>query len=1573
MGHGHCQTFLQRATARKQKAVLGVLMVVGMGGWTAARAQEAVGAPPILSQITRPINERELVKLRGNTRPEVHTGFDLGPVDSQLQMQRILLVLKRSPAQDAALAEFNARQLDPGSPDFHHWLTPEEFGALYGPSDNDIQTVTAWLQNQGFTIDNVSKGRVFIEFSGTAGVVQRAFHTEIHQYMVRGEEHIANSTDPSIPEALSPVVAGIFSLNNFFAKPLHTDGGAFRLDSKTGKWIPEHNDSVTRPLFGVPLSGGGTYELVSPYDFATIYNVVPLWNAGIDGSNQTIAIAGRSDISLTDVASFRSAFGLPAKAPTIITNGADPGIPTANDKVENTLDVEWSGAVAKGATIKFVTTASTASSDGAFDSAVYIIDNNVAPIMSFSYGACELVFGTSGNAAINSLWQQGATEGITIFVASGDQGSAACDGGGTPPYGATEGLAVSGTSSTPYNVAVGGTDLNWINSSTSYWNAGNAANGASAKGYMPEVPWNATCVSDAVDLLIGGTGLGLDEEQTCQAILNQNIDLDLVSVAGGTGGVSACTTPSGTTPATCSGGYAKPSWQTGTGVPADGKRDVPDLSLFASGGALNSAYAICDSDKAPCTYTNGNDALMNSVGGTSAASPAMAGIMALVNQKMGSAQGNANAAFYALAARDTRSSCNTVSVGSGNTCNFYDITTDNIAVPCIPGSPNCTLHHASDSVGVINGYTATVGYDLATGLGSVNAANLVNNWHLVVTTTQQKPTATTGTASSITTTTATISGSVTPNGADTHMVFAYGTSSTLSGASKTTSLDVGSGTTAVGVSVNLTSLTAGTKYYYQVQATNSAGTTNGAINSFTTAATATKPTVATGGASSITATTATVAGSVNPNGADTHMVFLYGTSSILSGATTTTSLDVGSGTSAVGVSVPLAGLSAGTKYYYQLQATNSAGTSSGSISSFTTLTGSATKPTATTGTATSITTTTAVIAGTVNPNGTDTHLVFAYGTSSTLSGATTTTSVDIGAGSTAVGISVNLTGLTPGTKYYYQVQATNSAGSTNGAISSFTTSAPPSSGYEFIPVAPCRIADTRNATGAFGGPALAAKSSREFDIPQSACGIPSTAVAYSLNVTVVPSGSLNYLTLWPSGQAQPNVSTLNSFDGRVKANAAITPAGVNGGVSVYASDATHVILDINGYFVPEGTASALAFYPVTPCRIADTRNAAGSLGGPSIASRTSRAFPILSSTCGIPSTAKAYSLNVTALPKSTLNYLTIWPTGQTQPNVSTLNAPTGTVVANAAIVPAGTTGQVSVFASDDSNVILDIDGYFAPPGPGGLALHTITPCRVIDTRPTAFSGKDVINVQGSACAPPSNAKAFVLNATVVPPGSLVYLSLWPDGIAQPNVSTLNAIDGAITSNMAIVPTNNGEVDAFGYNPTNLILDISSYFAQCLVCTETGWAGQVVCAKTVTGPNYRNNETQTWTVVPGIPQQPTGQTLYPTQWVSTGSGSTATQTWVINASGTGQLTVFPNQAGINFARYNSEIVVFNGYQSTPPPNYTDYEYQWLPFGDSNANATHVQGSSTTVSAACDSPVEPGGSSCTVTCSWDFTKQ
>ncbi|MBZ5521076.1 MAG: DUF11 domain-containing protein [Acidobacteriia bacterium] len=371
-------------------------------------------------------------------------------------------------------------------------------------------------------------------------------------------------------------------------------------------------------------------------------------------------------------------------------------------------------------------------------------------------------------------------------------------------------------------------------------------------------------------------------------------------------------------------------------------------------------------------------------------------------------------------------------------------------------------------------------------------------------------------------------------------------------------------------------------------------------------------------------------------------------------------------------------------------------------------------------------------------------------------------------------------------------------------------------GFRFVPVTPCRIADTRNANGPFGGPFLSGNTTRGFTIPNSACSIPATAQAYSLNVTVVPKGTLGFLTMFPCGQPLPLASTLNSVDGRVKAGAAIIPAGTGGAVCAFPTNDTELVLDINGYFVPASDPASLAFYPVAPCRLVDTRLANGPLGGPALVGAATRSFPILSSSCNIPATAKAYSLNYTSVPNGALGFLTTWPAGQTQPLVSTLNATTGTVTANAAIVPAGTNGDISVFVTNNSNLIIDIDGYFAPPGPGGLSLFPLTPCRVLDTRnpqgTPPFSGSLDQNAVAAGCAVPPSAQAFVLNATVVPSSSLGFLTLWPQGAAQPLVSTLNALDSAITSNLAIVPTTNGSVSAFVSNPTHLILDISAFFA-----------------------------------------------------------------------------------------------------------------------------------------------------------------
>jgi len=377
------------------------------------------------------------------------------------------------------------------------------------------------------------------------------------------------------------------------------------------------------------------------------------------------------------------------------------------------------------------------------------------------------------------------------------------------------------------------------------------------------------------------------------------------------------------------------------------------------------------------------------------------------------------------------------------------------------------------------------------------------------------------------------------------------------------------------------------------------------------------------------------------------------------------------------------------------------------------------------------------------------------------------------------------------------------------------TSGPGPQPLQFIAVTPCRLVDTQQHGS--GGPILGG-TSQDFPIPQEGgCNIPANAGAYSLNVTVVPSGPLGYLTMWPTGQPKPLVATLNSEDGRVKANAAIVPAGDQGTISIYVTNTTNVVLDINGYFVP-ASGSTLAFYPLAPCRVADTRQSnPNGLGAPYLTGRQERAFPILNAAqCNVASSAAAYSLNFSVVPHGALGYMTVWPTGRPRPLVSTLNDIPGTVIANAAMVPAGSSGEISVYASDDTDLVIDINGYFAAPSAGGLSFYAVTPCRVIDTRKLGppFSGtlSPPVDVVDSVCGPSTAAQAYVLNATVVPNGSLGYLTLWPDGQPKPLVSTLNAQDGSITNNMAIVPTTNGKVDAYASGITQLILDMSGYFA-----------------------------------------------------------------------------------------------------------------------------------------------------------------
>jgi Pro-kumamolisin, activation domain/Bacterial Ig-like domain (group 3) len=667
-------------------------------------------------QVVQVVDNARRVTLVGNVHPLALVANDRGTVAESMPMSRMLLLLKRSDEQESALQAYMEQQQSKSSPNYHGWLSPQEFGAQYGPADADIQAVTDWLAQQGFTIGKVYAGKTIIEFSGTASQVQSAFGTAIHNFAVNGKMYSANASDPQIPAALAPVVAGVVSLNSF-PRQSHARrvGQVRKVKGKAG----------LEPLFTFPnpfLSGN--YFGVAPADFATIYNSAPLISAGNDGTGQTIAIVGETNINVQDVKDFRTMFGLPANfdSPNIVLNGEDPGITSLDEEGEADLDVQWSGAVAPGATIKFVVSASTATTAGIDLSALYIIEHNLAGVMSESYGACESSLGTAGNSFYNQLWEQAAAQGITAILSAGDGGSAGCDDFDTESV-ATQGTAVSGLASTPYNVSVGGTDFDQVNNWPQYWSpTNNATNGASALGYIPEIPWNQNCAQ------FGLTGCGSNTAPYLQNI-----------VAGGGG------------PSTK---HSKPSWQMGvTGVPNDSHRDQPDVSLFASAGFNSSGYIYCQRDQnnnEGCDLADGigNFSL---VGGTSASAPAFAGVMVLVNQYEGThggntRQGNANYVLYQLV-KQAGASCTSAPIELP-ACIFNDVTHGNSefavsfgtnSVPCQGGARGCSA--STNNIGVLEdtsvppkeAWLVAAGYDMVTGLGSVNVNNLAKNWNTVST------------------------------------------------------------------------------------------------------------------------------------------------------------------------------------------------------------------------------------------------------------------------------------------------------------------------------------------------------------------------------------------------------------------------------------------------------------------------------------------------------------------------------------------------------------------------------------------------------------------------------------------------------------------------------------------------------------------------------------------------------------------------------------------------------------------------------------------------------------------------
>jgi hypothetical protein len=576
----------------------------------------------VQDRITQRIDDGRQAVLRGSVHPLAQPQYDRGRLSPATVLSRMVMTFSRTPAQQADLENLLREQQDPSSPSYHQWLTPEQYAGRFGLSESDLAQVTDWLQSQGFTVVETARGRTYVAFQGSVGRIDSALHTEIHRYLVHGEEHFANSAEPALPAALAGVVQGFRGLHDF---------------------RPHPRGIIVRPQFTSYISGA---HRLAPDDFATIYNLKPLYSMGIDGTGQKIAVVGQSDIILSDIQTFRSVSGLPANTPQVILvpGSSDPGV-VSGDVDEASLDLEWSGAVARNSSLIYV------NSGNVFDSELYAIDQNLAPVLSISYGDCERNFtGADLNSLVTGA-QQANAQGMTIVGAAGDDGAADCESLNATI--ATHGLAVDFPASMPYVTGIGGTTMN--DGTSTYWTSANNIYNGSALSYIPEIVWN---------------------------------DAGVQGASGGGASVN----------------FLKPSWQTGAGVPNDNARDVPDVALAAS--PSQPGYLICSQGSCVNGYRAADDTL-NFIGGTSAGAPTFAGMVALINQVAGLAQGNVNPRLYQLAAISSDA--------------FHDITSGDNKVTCRAGTLNCP------SGGQI-GYTAGAGYDQATGVGSPNAYNLVMQW-----------------------------------------------------------------------------------------------------------------------------------------------------------------------------------------------------------------------------------------------------------------------------------------------------------------------------------------------------------------------------------------------------------------------------------------------------------------------------------------------------------------------------------------------------------------------------------------------------------------------------------------------------------------------------------------------------------------------------------------------------------------------------------------------------------------------------------------------------------------------------
>ena len=751
---------------RTTAATLGLLLCA----WTLAAvcsAEVTGGSKTARPMISGKVSDSQLVTLEGNTNPHAWIqSNDRGAVEDGLAADHILLLLKRSPEQEAALKMLIDQQQIKGSANYHKWLTEEQFDEAFGVSQKDVNVVVAWLESEGFKVNGVARSGLTIDFSGTAGLVERAFHTEIHNLQLKnGEKHISNMTDPKIPAALAPVVAGPVSLNNFFPHANHEQRVTTKPAQPAGAKPDGSNFTGGTCEYITQYKSGAstTCYAMTPGDVATVYNLTPLFTAGYVGAGATIGLIEDSNAyTANDYANFvnkffpggqygASASNLSTNHPTGATTCSNPGTIKGTD-AEVEIDVEYATAAAPAASVVIESCADTFSTFGGLIAVNNLVaSTNPPPIMSISYGECEVLNGATANATYYTAYQQAAAKGISVFVSSGDESSTSCD---ADHVYATHGTGVSGFASTPYNVSVGGTDFSdtLAGTNTAYWSATNSANSASALSYIPEIPWNDSCASQVI-----ATYLGYSTTYGPSGFCNSSVgEADFLTTGSGSGGPSNCYsgTPTirGVSNGTCKG-QPKPSWQTVYGNPADGVRDIPDLSLFAASGIWNHYYIVCYSDPAtgqggaPCTGTPDTWA---GFGGTSVASPIMAGIQTLVNQYVGSTksgngalQGNPDYVYYSLATQEYgtggSSTCNSsLGNGVGAGCVFYDVTAGDNNVNCrtfgTSGTFNCYLDGETNGVGSLTNtsysptYTTTAGWDFATGIGTVNAYQLATNW-----------------------------------------------------------------------------------------------------------------------------------------------------------------------------------------------------------------------------------------------------------------------------------------------------------------------------------------------------------------------------------------------------------------------------------------------------------------------------------------------------------------------------------------------------------------------------------------------------------------------------------------------------------------------------------------------------------------------------------------------------------------------------------------------------------------------------------------------------------------------------